>query len=350
MSPMRSAHRLLAAGGFLLAACIGSSSCTNVSEIASPDEVLALLASPSRLPADGFSVTLLTAEIASTADERFRDIVFSTTMGRFPASAVGGQRTITVTADSGGRAVVELQASQLVGIANVSAEIRDGDAVKVSRSLGVPFDSVPPVEVVARRIEGSRAPADGATATRIVATLSGSVPLDQRTVTFSASMGTFASSSSPQVTRTAGSNTEIVVDLISPRTPGLAVISAALGQLRSQANLQFEPAYPDTAALSFIGSFQVAATFNTKRSLRLELFRHGGEVSPGLEVGWEAFDESTGNEFGFFSAITLVDDNGNATADFTPGNTTERGEAVVSGFVVGTFTNGKVVIELVDPP
>ncbi len=73
------------------------------------------------------------------------------------------------------------------------------------------------------------------------------------------------------------------------------------------------------------------------------------DVSPGLEVGWEAFDESTGNQFGFFSAITLVDANGNATAEFTPGNTTERGEAVLSGFVVGTFTNGKVVIEIVDP-
>ena len=276
-------------------------------------------------------------------------IEFQTTLGRFPASPVGGQRLIEATADADGRAVVELESDQRVGAATVTARVLDGEAVKVSRSLEVPFDSVPPIEVIDIRLASAVAPADGATATRIVARLSRSVPLDQRSVTFSTTMGSFAQSSSPVVTRSAGSSDEIVVDLISPRTVGLAVVAAALDDLRSEARLQFEPAYPDTAALSFLGSFQVEATFDVKRPLRLELFRRTGQVTPGLDVGWEARDESTGNQFGFFSAVTLVDSLGVATAEFTPGNTGERGEATIEGFVVGTFTNGKVRIEIVDP-
>jgi hypothetical protein len=54
--------------------------------------------------------------------------------------------------------------------------------------------------------------------------------------------------------------------------------------------------------------------------------------------------------FGFFSGVTPSDNNNMVSAQFTPGNTTERGEATLRARVAGTDVLARVKIEVVDPP
>ena len=74
-----------------------------------------------------------------------------------------------------------------------------------------------------------------------------------------------------------------------------------------------------------------------------------GEVTAGTEVRFRAFDDSTGNMFGFFSGVTPSDDSGMVVAQFTPGNTIERGEATIRARVTGTGVSTQFKIEIIDP-
>ena len=106
---------------------------------------------------------------------------------------------------------------------------------------------------------------------------------------------------------------------------------------------------PDGIAVSVFGSLQMKATFATKSTVEAELFRIDGKVTPGTEVIFRAFDDSTGNQFGSFSGSTPSDDQGMVRVDFTPGNTVERGEAIIRVRVPGSSIVGRVHIEIVDP-
>jgi hypothetical protein len=66
-------------------------------------------------------------------------------------------------------------------------------------------------------------------------------------------------------------------------------------------------------------------------------------------VQFRATSDSSGNAFGFFSGITPSDASGLATAEFTPGNTTERGEATIRAWVSGTPADSQVRVEIVSP-
>jgi len=80
-----------------------------------------------------------------------------------------------------------------------------------------------------------------------------------------------------------------------------------------------------------------------------ERFRDTGTVSRGTEVSFSATDDSTGRLFGFFSGVTPSDALGKVSADFTPGNTDERGEATLTARVRGANVRSSVKIEIVDP-
>jgi len=192
------------------------------------------------------------------------------------------------------------------------------------------------------------APADGATVTDIIAQLNGEVPVNQREILFSTTLGTFGALSST-ASRLAGTDNTARAGLVSPRRTGAGVVTAELNDQKARVTVNFEPALPEQIAVSLFGSLQLKATFTSKVTVNVEMERSTGTVTPGLEVVYRAFDESTGNLFGFFSGATLVDSNGNSQADFTPGNTGERGEATIRVRIPGTDVSGRVRIEIVDP-
>ena len=346
-SLQRSGKLLAASAGVF---CLLSTTCTKIDTPADPDDVLLLVTSLAELPADGFSTSTITAQINPQAHENYRDVIFTTTLGTFRAAPPDHPHRIVVTANSAGIAVAALQSSPQTGTAVVTVEIRDEEAVKVARIVRVTFEPLESSDVIQIQAESSTAPADGASVTNIFAKVAETMPLQQREILFTTTAGSFGGVVPSTATRTAGSDAVALVGLISPREVSTALVSATINGQKSYTNVAFERALPDKATMSVFGSLQLTATFATKVSLEVELFRDIGAVTPGTEVAFRCFDDSTGNMFGFFSGVTPSDNNGMVSAQFTPGNTNERGEATIRARVAGTDVLARVKIEIVDPP
>jgi hypothetical protein len=331
----------------LVALLLAGAACTDLDSPAEQDSVLQLTISPRALPADGFTSAQVVAEIDPRSQERYRDITFSTTLGSFPAGTSSGARTIVAAADANGRAVVVLRSAAQPGTATVTAEVRDGDKVKVARSVDVPFEAVAVSSVVVLELTATSAPADGATVTNATARVAAALPSEQRTVTFSTTAGTLGAAGSAFAQVRAGTDDLAIVGLVSPRTVASAVVTASVNNLTARRTVEFTHAYPDAVSLAVQGSFRLTASFSTKATLRAELSRDVGSVTRGTEVRFTAVDDSTGQEFGFWSAVNDSDLNGVATAEFTPGNTSERGEATIRASVPGTNRSATVKVEIV---
>jgi hypothetical protein len=330
-----------------LALLLAAGGCTDLDSPAEQDEVLQLTVSPQALPADGFTSAQVVAEIDPRSQERYRDITFSTTLGSFPAGTSSGARTIVAAADSSGRVVVVLRSAAQPGTATVTAEVRDGEKVKVARSVDVPFESVAVSSVVVLELGAISAPADGATVTNATARVAAALPSEQRTVTFSTTAGTLGAAGGTTAQVRAGTDDLAIVGLVSPRTTASAVVTASVNNLTARRTVEFTHAYPDDISLAVQGSFRLSASFSTKATLRAELSREVGFVTRGTEVHFTAVDDSTGQEFGFWSAESPSDVNGVATAEFTPGNTSERGEATIRARIPGTSLSASVKVEIV---
>lgn len=328
---------------------LATAGCTDLDSPVEQDEVLQLTVSPRALPADGFSSAQVVAEIDPRSEERFRDITFSTTLGSFPAGTSSSARTIVASADANGRAVVVLRSAAQPGTATVTAEVRDGDRVKVAQSVEVPFEAVAVSNVIVLELAAVSAPADGATVTNLIARIASAVPSEQRTVSFATTAGSLGAAGATSTQVRAGSDDLATVGLISPRTTGLATVSASVNNLTARRNIEFTHAFPDNAVLSVSGSFRLSASFASKAILRVELTRDPGTVTRGTEVAFEAVDDSSGQAFGYFNGVTPSDVSGLVTAEFTPGNTLERGEATLRATVVGTNVRATAKVEIVSP-
>jgi hypothetical protein len=323
--------------------------CTDLDATSAPDDVLRLTVTPRALPADGFSSAQVVVEVSPRTEERFRDISLSTTLGSFPAGTSPGARSLVVTADASGRAIATLRSAAQTGTATVAAEIRDGDLVKASQSVQVPFEPVAVSSVVTLQLASTSAPADGATVTTATAKVASALPSEQRTVTFATTAGSFGAVGTSTLQVRAGSDDLAIAGLVSPRSSGAATVSATVNGLVARRNVEFTHAFPDAAVLSVSGSFRLTASFASKASLRLDLTRGSGTVTRGTEVAFEAVDDSSGQAFGYFNGVTASDINGVVTADFTPGNTPERGEATLRATVVGTRVQATAKIEVISP-
>jgi hypothetical protein len=323
--------------------------CAGLDDTADPGAVLQLTVTPGALPADGFTTATVVAELDPRTAERYRDVSFSTTLGTFVAGTSSRDTTLVVAADARGRATATLRSSTTAGTAVLTAEIREGDVVKVSRVLDVPFERVPASNVLSLNLAATEAPADGASVTNVVVRIASNVVPAERVVTFTTTAGSLGSPNVRSLDVRAATDDLASVGLISPREVGTAVVTATLNDVTVRAPVEFVTATPDSASLSVTGSFRVSATFSTKVLLRLELFREVGTVTRGAEAAFSATDTSSGREFGVFNTVSPSDVNGVIEAEFTPGNTAERGEATIRARVRGTNVSTQVTIEVVSP-
>jgi hypothetical protein len=348
--PRSREHSLLAV---LLVAVLPFGGCTDLNSPVAPERVLQLTISLPSLPADGFSTAQVTAQIDPATEERYRDIIFTTTLGSFPSGTSTQARSIVVTANSNGRAVVTLRSSTQTGTATVTAEIRDGGDVKAAQSQTVAFQAVASSTVINIELPTAEAPADGATVLPVFARINNDLPQDLREVVFATTVGTLSigtagGASSVQVR--AGSDNIATVNLVSPRSPGGGLVTATLNNISVRKAVQFTQAYPDRAAVSVSGTLRLTATFATKAFLTVRLFRDVGLVSRDINIAWEAFDNFSGNPVGLFSGVVPTDLQGVATAEWTPGNTPERGTTTITARIPGTNVFASVVVEIIDPP
>ncbi|HVQ30159.1 MAG TPA: hypothetical protein VMV21_11295, partial [Vicinamibacteria bacterium] len=239
--------RLVSASAVATLVLMLPAGCANLDDTADPNTVLLLTLTPAALPADGFTTATVVAELDPRTAERFRDVSFSTTLGSFVGGTSSRDTTLVVPADSSGRAVTTLRSSTTAGTAVVTAEIRDGTTVKVTRSIDVPFERVPASNVLSINLGSLEAPADGATVTNVVARIASDVVPSERTVTFTTTAGSLGASNVRSVDVRASTDDLASVGLISPREVGTAIVTATLNGVSVRAGVDFSAAMPESA-------------------------------------------------------------------------------------------------------
>ena len=176
------------------------------------DEVLNVTLSTTTLPADGIARATITAQLDPRTDIDKRQITFTTTAGTLIANG-NESRSVTVPADTSGKAVVELRSTTTPATARVDVTV-----ASVSRSTSVEFTQLLREQVFDVALSSTSVPADGFSTVVITVTLKRLGTLDQRAVKFETSAGTFNASgqlSARAVTMTAGATGRIVVELLS---------------------------------------------------------------------------------------------------------------------------------------
>ncbi|HTD59261.1 MAG TPA: hypothetical protein VK679_01350 [Gemmatimonadaceae bacterium] len=195
-------------------------------------------------------------------------------------------------------------------------------------------------------VADSTPPADGATLTKVSASLDNSGYLELGAVTFTATSGGFV----PLATDSAGTpvptaSLKVGVDsatqsatalLQSPSIPGPATVSASAGQAILQRTITFGTAYPDTILLvpsSLILLSDTAHVDSTSDSVRLtiagQLVRTLGHVSRGQFVTLADAD-TMGVSRGLFDNATPSDSLGNFVVHYIDTSATYRGRVAIS--------------------
>jgi adhesin/invasin len=188
------------------------------------DQVLSVTLSSATLPADGIARTTITAQLDPRTDFDKRSVTFTTTAGTLIADGKEGS-SITVSADTNAKAVVELRSSTTAGTAHIDVTV-----ATVSRSTTVEFQQLSREQVYDVAVSSASVPADGFTPVVITVQLKRLGTTDQRAVRFETSAGLFnasGQSASRAVTITAGPTGIVVVELRSDAAAtGLVRITA----------------------------------------------------------------------------------------------------------------------------
>jgi hypothetical protein len=279
--------------------------------------------SQTSIPADGFSTTVITVRLRRFDILQQRTVTVETSAGVLIAIGQQSSRTVTVTADSTGKAEVELQSEKTAGTARVRVTSRD-----VLQEFAITFTPVEPAQIITVTTERSSAPADGVTPLGVSARVASGLPAGRRTVTFRSTLGQLI----PMVIEADGSNVAHA-SLISGTT-GMARITATVDGTTAKTTAEFSVALPDRLYVS-----SDAATLRSGESttIHVTLIRSAGTVSPNLRVSYSA-RTGTGASFGSFSAVTLAQ-NSVSTAAFHVGTTTFLGSITVKASVDGGATS-----------
>jgi hypothetical protein len=346
------ATRLPAAGRALAAAALlaWGPGCADLDAPPAPEQVLGLTASADKIAANGYSIVTIAAQLDPRTRPELRDVTFTTSLGAFVGAAAATPREIVVPAGSEGQALATLRAGTEPGTATVTAEVRSAGAVLAVANLQVTFERAAAADILRVSISEQVAPADGATTTAVIVQLNPDLLPSQQIVSFTTTAGSFSTLGSVVTTDVrAGSDNAARVLLVSPREPATATVTATVSGFVGRTTVTFEAAPPDSLSVSVSGTLKITASFSSKVTVRAQLYREVGTPSRGAEVQFSATDDSSGNAFGYFSGVTPSDASGFSSAEFTPGNTAERGEATIRARVAGTPADGKVKVEIVAP-
>lgn len=337
---VRTATRLSCAALLLVSSCYRRDD-----YVLTPSVVDALLSLESQsgattLPADGFSRLVLVARITPTADGSRRTLAVSTSAGTLIGSG-GTGASITVTADSTGQATFQLQSSAQVETARVQAQVQN--LPSLVRELAIAFVPADADAVVRFVDPPGAAPADGATLSRFSVAVSASVPSAQRTATFTSSAGTFV----PSGTVPVSASNLATADLRSPTVIGTARVQATVAGVTRETLIDFERALPDALTVA-VQSATVKASPINEVTVTVLLLRDVGTVSPGTLVTLTA-RTGDGVQVGSFRNVTRSDTNQQATAQYSPGDTSYRGPVIIEARAEGTRARGSTTVQVVDP-
>lgn len=329
----------------------------------SPDfsGALVLSVSASSIPADGISRVQITAQITGAADTDKRRVRFTTTDGDFPGTngaSLGQTRDADV--DSTGAVTVDLRSSTLPVTATVTAQVLDTSdeanlVVIESLITRITVDFVAPDPGGILRLTASHASgeADGASVVFFHADVSGSVPLADRSVTFTTTLGEFVSgtlsNNNQQTVIAADIGLRATATLRSPGEVGRANITATAANTTRELQFQFFPARPDSIVVQLgHGKLERGGTEQTTVTVTLSRREGRGTVTEGTKVRYAAFEKAYGQPLDLlFQNETVSDANGTSTAQVLLGPVVFVGTAVIRASV--GETRGEADIEIDAP-
>lgn len=135
------------------------------------------------------------------------------------------------------------------------------------------------------------------------------------------------------------------------REEGVFQVTGTVGTFVDSSAVQLVRAFPTGIQLE-LGAFAVGASIAREVPVVALLQRGVGTASAGAVVRFSAVD-STGSPFasGAFRQVTRSDADGKASAVFTPGNTSYRGEVYISAEVDGEsgLLRDEAPLEVVTP-
>lgn len=272
--------------------------------------------------ADSGTTVRIVALVRRGSDSADRDVVFTTTAGRFERPGDTSASSIRVTAGSNDTAIALLVAPATPALAIVRATTGGSSQEDTIRFVA----SV--TGITSLTMSAQIAPADGLTPVELTAVVPQAAAGSSRTVTFATTVGTLSAGS------TNGSTVTVKADssgrarvLLRSRSAELALVSASAGSGAVQDTTRFVRALPETILLDASAN-TVKGSLDSSVMLSAFLRRSIGLVSTGTTVAFSAAREegtAAGTPIGQFGVPTLSDSTGLVTARFSPLDTLYRG-------------------------
>lgn len=344
---MRAGPRVL----FLLFLAAGAIACYHEEDYlpSSPgtQNSLVLTLSATSVSADGFSRVDLTAQISPDAADNRRTVIFETDKGTIVAGDNKDETQRSVPADSAGVARAQLQSSNKVETALISARVQNGDDTIIKKEATVDFVAVSPSDIIRFSTNRATAPADGATIVQLIAQISPDLPPPlRRTVAFTTTLGVFVPSGpapcvgDEQRCVPADASNLAVADLRSPSNAvGEAFLTASVdpnGPTSARTSVQFTRAFPDTV-LVVTDKTTIDKSTTDKLVVTVQLLRDIGKVTVGTVVELTA-EDSAGQPINFFTTTNsggafISNMSGVVTANWAPGAVAADGTATIRATV-----------------
>jgi hypothetical protein len=324
--------RFLVAIGLI--AAIAGTGCYDPNSVVAPDEVLLLTATPEAIPANGFSTSRITAKISTSAN-RDVTISFSTSGGTLSSTAARGP-------DGNGEVSVFLTSEATPKTVSVTAEVKEGATLLVSRSVPVTFDVASADSVLRLSVSASQIEADGVSSVELRAESNPAAPA--RTVSFSTTDGSFVRGATPAVLDKSnvatGADGVARAQLFAPAAGGTALVTVTANGFSASETIVFTPAKPDFMTLS-AEPLQISRASESNRTVLVAvLSRSVGTVSQNTRVDFSVVNDASGESFGRFQNITRSNAMETATAQFVPGVSAPLGLATITARVAD---NGNVL-------
>lgn len=308
-----------------VAAVVGAA-CYSPNKVVAPDDVFVLTATPATISANGFSTSRITARIAPLAN-RVLTISFSNAGGTLSSTAAR-------TPDGNGEAAVFLTSEAVPKTATVTADVKEGNEVLVSRTVTVTFEPATADSVVRLIASATEIEADGASSVQLRAESNPAGPT--RSVSFTTTLGSFAMGANPpqlsQENVATAADGVALVQLFASSTPGTALVTATANAFSASRTITFKPALPDFMTLSAEPLQISRVSESNKTDLTAVLSRAIGVVSGNTRVDFSIANDASGQSFGRFQSISR-DASATITAQFVPGTEAPLGLATITARV-----------------
>jgi hypothetical protein len=320
----------------LAIAATGAGACYSPNDVTAPDEILLVTASPTSIPADGFSTARIIATVDARAD---RDLLIN-----FRASG-GSISADSMAPDASGQAVALLKSAKTPQSVMVTVDVKRKEVVEASRTVAVTFAPVDASGLIRLVLSSRTLEADGRSTIELRAETNPA--MGARSVTFKTTSGSFSAGSIDQDEEVPPDSSGVArVLLYAPREVGTALVTISAEQFSASDTVTFTRALPDAITLS-AQPLVIAANDSESTRVTAKLSRSPGRVTEGTRVEFSIVSDVTGTSFGRFQGVTRSNEGEEATADFVAGTGAPLGTATITARVpdTGATATAKITIE-----